>query len=83
MFLQSSGKSIRQAIEELQIPAKSAWHTVRKNLQMKPYRFQLMKHLNPQDINVCFKFCLDVLEMMEQENIAGKFIFSDSSTFHV
>ena len=50
---------------------------------MKLYWFQLKENLSPQDLNVCFEFCLDVQQIMEQEDFAEKLIFSDGSTFHV
>lgn len=81
-FVRSPRQSIRQASAELQIPGKTVWRILRKKLQMKPYRIQLMQHLSPQDMNVRFDFCLNVQRMMEQEDFADKLIFSDESTFH-
>ena len=48
-FLRSPRKSVRRASAETQIPRTTVWRVLRKRLQMKPYRLQLVQALKEGD----------------------------------
>jgi hypothetical protein len=50
---------------------------------MKGYWLQPLQVLNPQNHNLCFQFCVDFQQRLEEDRFSQKLIFSDEVTFHV
>ncbi|GFQ79322.1 uncharacterized protein TNCT_213551 [Trichonephila clavata] len=48
-FLRSPSKSTRRAGAELAVPCRMVWRVLRKRLQFKPYRYQMVQVLKPTD----------------------------------
>ncbi|GFR32874.1 uncharacterized protein TNCT_83111 [Trichonephila clavata] len=48
-FLRSPSKSTQRAGAELAVPYTTAWRVLRKPLQFKPYRYQMVQALKPTD----------------------------------
>ncbi|GFR05797.1 DUF4817 domain-containing protein [Trichonephila clavata] len=48
-FLRSPSKSTRRAGAELAVPCRTVWRVLRKRLQFKPYRYQMVQALKPTD----------------------------------
>ena len=48
-FSRSPKKSVRRASRELPIPVMSMWRILRRRLQLRPYRLQLLQALKPTD----------------------------------
>ena len=46
-FARSPTKSVRRASRELAIPVMSVWRILRRRLQLRPYRLQLLQALKP------------------------------------
>ena len=47
--MHSPKKSVRRASSELAIPVISVWRILRRRLQIRPYRLQLLQALKPTD----------------------------------
>ena len=48
-FTRSPKKSVRRASRELAIPVMFVWRILRRRLQLRPYRLQLLQALNHTD----------------------------------
>ena len=48
-FAHSPKKSVRRVSRELAIPVMSVWRILRRRLQLRPYRLQLLQALKPTD----------------------------------
>jgi hypothetical protein len=82
-FVRSPQKSTVTASRELGVPQKTVWNVLRRHLQFKPYRVQLLQQLTPNDYGRRLEFCIQMHEAMEDDEFAGKLIFSDEATFHL
>jgi hypothetical protein len=65
------------------MPQSNVWHILGKTLCVKGYWLQLLQVLNPQDHNLCFQFCVDFQQRLEEDGFAENIVFSDEATFHV
>ena len=81
-FLRSPRKSVRRASVETHIPRTTVWRVLRKRLQMKPYRLQLVQALKEDDKRKRKEFCVAMLEKLEEDEFDECLIFSDEATFH-
>ena len=82
-FVRSPKKSTNRASRELGIPQQTVWKILRRRLEFKPYRVQLLQHLTPDDNDRRLDFCSRMLEALEDGDVADKVIFSDEATFHL
>jgi hypothetical protein len=81
-FESSPCKSTRRASRELGIPQPTVWRVLRRRLQFKPYRLQLVQALRPKDKRKRVEFCNRMLQNMEDDTFLPLLIFSDEATFH-
>ncbi|KAJ4429794.1 hypothetical protein ANN_21998 [Periplaneta americana] len=81
-FTCSPKKSVRKASHELAIPATSVWRLLRRRLQLRPYRLQLLKALQPTDYSLHANFATAMLQHGD-EDFLDLVVFSDKSTFHL
>jgi hypothetical protein len=63
---------------ELDIPLPTVWRILRKRLQVKPCRLQLLQALTDEDP----PFAVLLLHL-EEYGFAEKLILSDEATFHI
>jgi hypothetical protein len=82
-FAHSPKKYVRRASRELAMPQMTVWKVLRKRLQMRPYRLQLLQALRHADHAVRAHFCIDMLQAMTDEDFLSRLIFSDESSFHL
>ncbi|KAJ4430351.1 hypothetical protein ANN_22567 [Periplaneta americana] len=81
-FTRSPKKSVRKASRELAIPAMSVWRILRRCLQLRPYRLQLLQALQPTDYSLRSNFATVMLQH-DDEDFLDLVFFSDESTFHL
>jgi hypothetical protein len=61
----------------------TVWRVLRKRLSFRPYKFQLLQELKPNDRLHRRDFCTDMLNHFEDDNLfLDKSVFSDEATFH-
>lgn len=82
-FVRSPQKSTYRAARELEIPQKTVWRILRKRLQMKSYRLQLLHALRDTDYAARASFCADFLTLMEEDGFAERLRYSDEAVFHL
>ena len=82
-FTRSPRKSTRCSSCELGIPQTTVWRVLKKRLQLKPYRLQLVQALKNNDYLRRMEFCNQMLQMEDDENFCSLLIFSDEATFHL
>ena len=58
------------------------WKVLRKRLQLRPYRLQLLQALKPTDHGLRANFTTEVL-FHDDDDILDHIVFSDESTFHL
>ena len=81
-FMRSPKKSVRKASRELAIPVTSVWRVLRRRLQLRPYRLQLLQALKPTDYGLRANFANEML-LHDDEDFLDRVVFSDESTFHL
>lgn len=81
-FTRSPKKSVRKASRELQVPVSTVWKVVRKRLQLRPYRLELLQALKPTDHGLRANFANDML-FHDDDDFMDRVVFSDESTFHL
>lgn len=79
-YLRSPKKTVQKASLELQLPKTTVWKVLRKRLNMRPYRLQLVHALMPDDYGVRYNFEYEVLQ---RKDFLVRMVFSDESTFHL
>ncbi|GBL94855.1 hypothetical protein AVEN_197534-1 [Araneus ventricosus] len=71
-FVLSPQKSTVRASRELGILREIVWNVLRRRLHFKPYRLQLLQHLNPDDFARPFYFYTRMQQAMEDDDdLAG------------
>ncbi|XP_031330713.1 uncharacterized protein LOC116161496 [Photinus pyralis] len=75
-------KSVRKASRELAIPVTTVWRVLRRRLELRPYRLQLLQALKPTDHLLRANFANDML-LHDNEDFLDLVVFSDESTFHL
>ena len=81
-FTSSPRKSVRRASRELKIPEPTVRKILWKQLQLYPYKLQLVQKLQPDDPSKWLAFGEDLLSRMEtDEGLSERVIFSDEATF--
>ena len=84
VYLSSPKTSTRRVSQRLQMPQTTIWRVLRKRLQMKPYKLQLLQHLRKTDKTKRATFCMEMQEKIDNEDdFLEKVIFSDEATFHL
>lgn len=81
-FTRSPKQSVRKASRELAIPVTTVWRVLRRRLQLRPYRLQLLQALKPTDHVLRANFANDML-LHDNEDFLDLVVFSDESTFHL
>lgn len=81
-FTRSPKKSVRKAGRELEIAKSTVWKVLRKRLQLRPYRLQLLQALKPADHGLRANFA-NVMLFNDDEDFLDHVVFSDESTFHL
>ena len=81
-FTCSPKKSVRKASCEFEIPVSTVWKVLRKRLQLRPYRLQLLQALKPTDHGLRANFITEVL-FHDDDDILDHVVFSYESTFHL
>jgi hypothetical protein len=56
---------------------------MRKRLQMRPYRLQLLQALKNSDLKLRASSFADLLGLMGENGFPEKLVFSDEATFHI
>lgn len=79
-FTRSPTKSVRKGSRELALPVTTVWKVLRKRLQLRPYRLQLLQALKPIDHGLRATFAH---EMLLHDDLLHHVVFSDESTFHL
>jgi hypothetical protein len=75
-FLRSPQKFTRWASRELgDVSHMTVWTVLRKRLSFRPYKFQLLQELKPNDRPYRRDFCTDMLNRLEDENVFGQNYF--------
>ena len=71
VFTHSPKKSVRRASHELAIPVMSVWRILRRRLQLRPYRLQLLQALKPTGYGARAElgYRLDVCRVTKGANI--------------
>ncbi|GFT32601.1 DUF4817 domain-containing protein [Trichonephila clavipes] len=64
------------------MPVATVRKILRKCLELRPYRLQLLQALKPTDYGLRAKFASDML-MDSDENFLDYVVFSDESKFHL
>jgi hypothetical protein len=82
-FQRSTRKSTNRASLGLDIPQPTVWRILRKRLQVKPYRLQLLQALTDEDKTRRLQFCTGMLQHLEEYGFAANLIFSHEATFHL
>jgi hypothetical protein len=60
------------------------WRVLHKRLSFRPYEFQLLQELKPNDRPHWRDFCTDMLNCLKQDNLfLDKIVLSDEATFHL
>jgi len=55
---------------------------VRKRLQMRPYKLQIVQELKANDKQKRMQFCIDMQQEPEEDQFDEKLVFSDEATFY-
>ena len=83
-FSRSPRQSTRRVSRALGISQPTVWRVLKRRLQLKPYRLQLVQALKNNDYLRRMEFCNQMMQMMEDnENFSSLVIFSDEATFHL
>jgi transposase len=82
-YVQSPRKSTYHASRELNVPQATVWRVLRKRLQFKPYKFQMIQALKPTDRPKRRQFCVDLKERLEVDGFEDRLVFTDEATFHL
>jgi hypothetical protein len=84
-FLRSPQKSRRRASRELgDVSHMTVWRVLRKRMSFRPYKFQPLQELEPNDRPHRRNFCTNMLNRLEEDNLfLDKIVFSDEATFHL
>jgi hypothetical protein len=87
MILRSPTTSIRRASEEAGILHSSVHIIMKIDLKLKPYRFQMVHELYPEDEDrgeeMCFLFSKKIFEKDDGDQFVSSLWFSDEATFRV
>jgi transposase len=82
-YIRSLRKSMYRASRELNVPQATVWRVLRKCLQFKPYKFQMVQALKPTDRPKRRQFCVDLQERLEMDGFKDRLVFTDEATFHL
>ena len=82
-FLRSPRKSTCRASRKLKVPQSTVSKILRKRLRLLPYKLQLVQKLHPEDKETRHAFCGNLQELMENDDLLARIIFSDEATFHL
>ena len=82
-FLWSPSKSTLRAGAELAVPHTMVWRVLRKRLQFKPCRFQMVQALKPTDKPLRKNFCVKFQEKLDVNGFEIRLVFTDETTFHL
>jgi hypothetical protein len=76
---------VQQSSRELgDISYMTVWKVLHKRLSFRPYRFQPLQELKPNDQPHCRNFCTDMLNCLKQDYLFSyKIVLSDEATFHL
>lgn len=84
LFLHDPRKSVRCAARELNLSKSSIHRILKKNLNMKAYKLQILQQITPDDKLKRKHFAITVLDrLFTDKNFLKKIVFSDEATFHV
>jgi hypothetical protein len=65
------------------VPHMTVWRMLRKRLTFRPYTFQLLRELNPND-RPCQRDFTDMLKRLEEDNLfLDRTVFNDEAIFHL
>lgn len=79
---QSPTRSTRKLAAQLSISRRSVQRILKEDLNLFPYKIQLVSKLNPSDYPVRLEFCKKMLEMLEADSTLIDHIFmSDEAHF--
>ena len=81
-IVNSPRKSIRRTSFKTQIPTTTVWRVVRKRLQMRPCKLQLLQALKADDKRPRQQVCIGMQQQIEEDQFDVKLVFSDEATFH-
>ncbi|GFQ73070.1 uncharacterized protein TNCT_369631 [Trichonephila clavata] len=73
----------RPAGAELAVPHRTMWRVLRKRLQFKPYRYQMVQVLKPTDKPLRKNFCVKFQEKLDGNSFENTLVFTDEATFHL
>jgi hypothetical protein len=76
-------KGKRRKGKKLNVPQATVWRMLRKHLQFKPYKFQMVQALKPTDRPKRRQFCVDLQERLEVDGFEDRLVFTDEATFHL
>lgn len=76
-------KSTNRANHKIGTSQQISWKILRRRLQFKPYRVQLLQYLTPEDNVSQLKYCFKMLEALQDDDFTDMLIFSDEATFHL
>lgn len=82
-YQRSPRKSTRRASRELNVPRTTVWRVLRKRLQFKPYKFQMVQALKPADLPKRTQFCQELQLRLEEDGFEDRLVFTDEATFHL
>jgi hypothetical protein len=82
-YVQSPRKSTYRASRELNMLKATVWRMLRKRLQFKPYKFQMIQALKPTNRPKQREFCVDLQERLEVDGFEDRLVFIDKATFHL
>ena len=74
-FARSLRKSTRRASRELQMSQPAVWRILRKHLNVRLYRLQLLQALSAQDHNLCTQFCVSFKRSYRKMDLLRKLFF--------
>jgi hypothetical protein len=76
---------VRRSSRELgDICHMTVWRVLRMRLSLRPYKFQLLQELQPNDRPHWRNVCTDVLNCLKEYNLfLDKIVLSDEATFHL
>jgi hypothetical protein len=76
---------VRRSSRELgDISYMTVWRVLHKRLSFRPYKFQLLQELKPNDRPHRRNFCTDMLNCLKQDNLfLDKIVLSDEAIFHL
>jgi hypothetical protein len=76
---------VQQSSRDLgDISHMKVWTVLRTRLSFRPYKFQLLQELKPNDRPHWRNFCTDILNCLKEYHLfLNKIVLSDKATFHL